>query len=481
VILKLYLVRHARAEPRGEWSGHDELRPLSQRGREESVLLADSLADDPPVRLISSPALRCQQTLEPLAVEYAIPIEVDERLAEGESAARALELLPTLDEGPVAFCTHGDVIEALLTVLELRAPGADDDASCCRKGAYWRLEGSGYTPSRAHYVEPSGRPKRRDRASAARPETVRAAALDLGSTSFNLLIADVRRDGRITPVIREKMMLRLGTVIAHGGHIPKEVSKLAVETARELAELAEREKVQHLIAVGTAALREASNGAKLADAIGKALGAPIRILSGREEARTIFRAFERRLNFGSAPVLGLDLGGGSLELAIGRGGTIDYEASLGLGAVRLHAELVAHDPMRREEAAALRARVRSELAPHREAFLAGGAVRAVAAGGTVRALARVADERRARRLPHPSPAPHLPLAELQALERELVASAREERLALRGMRKRRADLVATGAVVLTTLAEALDLDAYTVCDWSLREGLLLEALEQGLF
>jgi exopolyphosphatase/guanosine-5'-triphosphate,3'-diphosphate pyrophosphatase len=477
--LKLYLVRHARAEPRGEWSGHDELRPLSQRGREDSALLADSLADDPPVRLVSGPALRCQQTLEPLAVEHGIPLEVDERLAEGESAARALELLTTLGEGSVALCTHGDVIEAILDALELRASGSDDDESCCRKGAYWTLTGSGYTPSGAQYVEPSGRPRRRDRISSAGPTTVRAAALDLGSTSFNLLIADVRQDGRITPVIREKMELRLGAVIANGGLIPKDVAKVAVETARELAEVAAREKVQHLIAVGTAALREASNGAKLADAIGKALGAPIRIVSGREEARLIFRAFERRLNFGSAPVIGLDLGGGSLELALGRGGAIDYETSLPLGAVRLNAELVAHDPMRPEEVTALRARVKSKLAPHRAAFRSGGAVRAVAAGGTVRALARVADERRTRRQSSQSPAPHLPLAELKALEQELVSSSHDERLALRGMRKRRADLVATAAVVLTTLADLLDLDAYTVCDWSLREGLLLEALEKG--
>jgi exopolyphosphatase/guanosine-5'-triphosphate,3'-diphosphate pyrophosphatase len=308
---------------------------------------------------------------------------------------------------------------------------------------------------------------------------VRAAALDLGSTSFNLLIADVREDGRITPVIREKMELRLGAVIAHGGQIPKEVGRVAVDTARELAELARREKVQHLVAVGTAALREARNGAKVADAIGKALGSPIRIISGREEARIIFRAFERRLNFGSPPVIGLDLGGGSLELALGRGGAIDYETSLPLGAVRLNAELVKHDPMRPDEVAALRARVKTALAPHRKAFRSGGAVRAVAAGGTVRALARVAGERRTRRQPSPGPAPHLPIAELKTLEQELVAASHDERVALRGMRKRRADLVATGAVVLTTLADALDLDAYTVCDWSLREGLLLEALELG--
>jgi exopolyphosphatase/guanosine-5'-triphosphate,3'-diphosphate pyrophosphatase len=474
--LKLYLVRHARAVPRGEWTGHDELRPLSLRGRDESALLVESLADEPPLRLLSAPALRCQQTLEPLGVEHSIPLEVDERLAQGESVARALELLPTVDEGPVAFSTHADVIEALLAALELRSPGSDG-ATCCRKGAYWVLSGESYAPSRARYVEPSGQPKRRDEPQSRGRRSVRAAALDLGSTSFNLLIADVRRGGRITPVIREKMMLRLGAVIAKGGRIPKEVSKRAIETARELAELAEREKVQRMVPVATAALRQASNGAKVADAIGKALGEPVRILSGEEEARLIFRALDRRLNLGDTPVLGLDLGGGSLEIAIGRGGVVEYSASLPLGAVLLHASLVRHDPMGADALSELRGRVAAELAPHRDALLARGPVRAVAAGGTARALARVADERRGRRLRSAEPAPHLPIAELRLLEQELVTSTHEQRLRVRGMRKRREDVLPTGAVVLSTLADALGLEAYTVCDWGLREGLLLDALD----
>lgn len=476
--MKLYLVRHSRAVPRADWTGHDELRPLSKRGGEESQLLADSLAADPPVRLVSAPALRCQQTLEPLAVRHSIPLEVDERLAQGESAARVLELLPRIDAGPVVFSTHADVIEALLSVLELRAP-TDDGVTCCRKGAYWVLEGRGYTPSRARYVEPTGRRKTRLDAPERDTRTVRAAALDLGSTSFNLLIADVRPDGAITPVIREKMMLRLGAVIANGGRIPKEVAKVATQTARELADLARREKVEHVLPVATAALREARNGAKIAEALGKALGEPVRILSGEEEARLIFRAFGRRLNLGDAPVLGLDLGGGSLELAVGNGSSVDYETSLPLGAVRMNTTHVHHDPMAEDEAGAIRDRVRSALEPQRKALRSREPVRAIAAGGTVRALARIAEERRSRREATENVAPHLPLAELQRLEAELVASTHEERLEIRGMRKRRADLVATGAIILTTLAEELLLDAFTVCDWGLREGLLLDALDRG--
>jgi exopolyphosphatase/guanosine-5'-triphosphate,3'-diphosphate pyrophosphatase len=480
--LKLYVVRHARALPRDQWKGHDELRPLDERGLEDATFLAASLAqEDAPVRLLSGPTLRCQQTLEPIAVASRLPIEVDDRLAPGEVAARILELLPTVDEGPIVFCTHSDVIDALLSALELSAPEPDID-TVCRKGAYWVLEGSGYTPTHARYVEPPHRVRRGGRAIATvleAPRSVRAAVLDLGSTSFNLLIADVSRDGEITPVIREKVMLRLGAMIAGGGRIPKEVATVAVETAAELFAVAQREKVQHLRPVATAALRETRNGPKVALAIGKVLEQPVRILSGEEEARAIFRAMRRRIDLGPAPTLGIDLGGGSLELALGRGDAVEAEASLRLGAVRLHAELVRDDPMPEADARAIRDRVARELAPHLDRFRRGERVRAVVSGGTARALARVAEEGRAERV---STAPHaveLPLAELERLERVLLESRHDDRLQMRGMRRNRADLVPTGAVILRALAHELDLGGFTVCDWGLREGVLLEAAERG--
>jgi phosphohistidine phosphatase SixA len=479
--LKLYLIRHARALPRDEWMGHDELRPLDARGLQDAAFLADSLADDPPMRLVAGPTLRCQQTLVPLSVQGGLPVEVDERLAQGESAERILELLPTADGGPVAFCTHADVIDTLLSVLELRATDPTAD-TVCRKGAYWVLEGAGYTPGHARYIEPPHRTRRSDRPVATlleAPRSVRAAVIDLGSTSFNLLIADVARDGDITPVIREKVMLRLGAVIAHGGRIPKEVAKIAVETAAELHAVAEREKVQHLHAVATAALRDARNGQKVAFAIAKVLGQPVRVLSGEEEAHAIFRAVRRRLSLGDEPTLALDLGGGSLELALGQGDRIDAEASLRLGAVRLHGELVHDDPMTASNAAAIRERVARELAPHVARFRGRGARRAIATGGTVRALARVAEERNVRRSLADANGISLPLAELAVLERGLVASHHEERLRMRGMPKRRADLVPTAAVILTALARELDLEGFLVSDWGLREGVLLDALERG--
>jgi len=475
--VKLYVVRHARSVPRSEWQGPDELRSLNPRGRDDAVALAHALgeADEPPTRIVSATPLRCQETMAPFAAAHGIPVQVDERLDRGEPMQRLLEVLPTVGEDPAVLCTHADVIGSLLDFFELRD---DPGGSCCRKGAFWVLEGNGSTPTRAHYVEPSHRARMSIEAELV-SRSVRAAALDLGSTSFNLLIADVSRDGAITPVIREKVMLRLGAVIANGGRIPREVASIALETARLLHDVAEQEKVEHLIPVATAVLRDARNGRKVATAIGGALGTPIRILSGEEEARAIFRAFVRRIELGEKRVLGLDLGGGSLELAVGRGDVIEHEVSLPLGAVRLHAELVHDDPMGRSHVKAIRARVREELAPMRDRLAKLEPVEhAVATGGTVRALARVEREQSATHVAGSDPATHLTRSCLEQLEKMLRASSHEERLRMRGMKKARADLVPTGAIILATVADELALDGFTVCDWGLREGILLQALDR---
>lgn len=107
----VHLIRHAKAKSRLEWDQPDELRPLTKRGRREADALAERLREEPFARLVSSPFLRCVQTLEPLAVAIDLPIETTELFAEGAGADGAVELLLSLvRDAPIACCTHGDVL-----------------------------------------------------------------------------------------------------------------------------------------------------------------------------------------------------------------------------------------------------------------------------------------------------------------------------------------------------------------------------------
>jgi 8-oxo-dGTP diphosphatase len=111
--LIVYFVRHARAGHRGDWEGDDRQRPLDERGRRQAEALVAQLAGREFGRIVSSPAARCIQTVEPLAAARGLPLEEDEALAEGAGADAALELFRRSPE-PLVVCVHGDLVEALL-------------------------------------------------------------------------------------------------------------------------------------------------------------------------------------------------------------------------------------------------------------------------------------------------------------------------------------------------------------------------------
>ena len=124
----VFLVRHARAGERARWEGDDRLRPIDGKGRRQAEALVAPLAGYAITRLVSSPYLRCVQTLDPLAARLMLPVEHDPALAEGVSAKEALGLVERLGPGPVVLCTHGDVMEALV-----------GEGQPKRKGATWLL------------------------------------------------------------------------------------------------------------------------------------------------------------------------------------------------------------------------------------------------------------------------------------------------------------------------------------------------------
>jgi 8-oxo-(d)GTP phosphatase len=118
------LVRHARAGDRDRWTADDRLRPLDERGRRQARAMVAPLAGWAVPRLVSSPYVRCVQTLEPLSAHLGVPIEHDSAVAEGVSAEKARGLIGRLGPGPVVLCTHGDIMEALVGEGEPKKKGS---------------------------------------------------------------------------------------------------------------------------------------------------------------------------------------------------------------------------------------------------------------------------------------------------------------------------------------------------------------------
>ncbi len=149
------MVRHADAGHRGGRHEPDEQRTLSERGRRQANGLGEQLADTGITRLLASPSLRCQQTLEPLAERLELKVEVDDRLGEGQGAEGALALAAELQHMSAALCSHGDVIPDLLDTLLAQGTKLKGDLRW-QKASTWVLTWDGNRLVKGKYLSPPG-------------------------------------------------------------------------------------------------------------------------------------------------------------------------------------------------------------------------------------------------------------------------------------------------------------------------------------
>ncbi len=136
--MTLYLVRHAKAGSRSKWEGPDDRRPLSKPGRRQAIASADAIADAYPTRIVTSPYLRCRQTIEPIAGRAGVGIDLADALAEGAPLDDSLVLLDKVIAETAVLCTHGDVMGNLL--LHFRSQGVPLDDDRMEKGSIWVLD-----------------------------------------------------------------------------------------------------------------------------------------------------------------------------------------------------------------------------------------------------------------------------------------------------------------------------------------------------
>jgi 8-oxo-dGTP diphosphatase len=146
-----FVVRHAKAGSRRRFEGDDELRPLSRNGRQQAKGIATLLAHRGITRVLTSPYVRCVQTVEPLATEIGVEVEEIEELAEGFDWHHALGMIEQAD-APIALCSHGDIIGELMQRLARRGVPLDDDR--IEKGSTWVLQVEEGEIVKARYLAP---------------------------------------------------------------------------------------------------------------------------------------------------------------------------------------------------------------------------------------------------------------------------------------------------------------------------------------
>ena len=148
----LYLVRHAKAGDRRSWSEDDRLRPLSKPGRRQAEALVRAFRGLTVERILSSPFVRCEQTVRPLALDRGLPVDVSDALGEGAPLEGLLALLRGADDVALVACGHGDLIPEVID--HLRALGVPTDDGPTKKASTWLLERGGGSVVRARYLPP---------------------------------------------------------------------------------------------------------------------------------------------------------------------------------------------------------------------------------------------------------------------------------------------------------------------------------------
>jgi len=292
------------------------------------------------------------------------------------------------------------------------------------------------------------------------------AAVDLGSNSFHMIVGKLDNK-QLVIVDRLRDAVRLG-----GGLLPdKTLSKEAWERALEsLSKMGQRLRAlpYHAVrAVGTNTMRQIRDGGAFLKAAEDALGHPIEIIGGREEARLVYLGVAHGLAAGPETRLVVDIGGGSTEVILGEGLEARERESLFMGCVSMTERFFASGKISQDamEKAILAGRV--ELRPVRRMFHAGQWETAVGSSGTIKAIERVAiangwsDEGITR-------------AALKKLRRVLVGAGHIDDVKLEGLTDDRRPVFAGGVAVLSAVFKALDIDRMQVSDLALREGLLYE-------
>jgi len=299
----------------------------------------------------------------------------------------------------------------------------------------------------------------------------RIAAIDIGSNSIRQIIADVHADGTIEVVDEMKAHPRLGKGIDETKALAPEQMNAAVEALTRMATLAKQQGAQRVEAVATSAVRDAENAELFLARVKQATNLRIRVLKGEDEARLCFRSALAHFDLGKGRNVVMDIGGGSLELALSAEGVVDRLTSLPLGALRLTERYRPDSPGR---LAKLRKHVRKSIKPILKGSDWRGA-RVIGSGGTFTNLAGLYLTRQGIFSAKSVQGTKIPRVDVEHILDWLAAMDEDERRATPGLNPDRADIIVAGVAVIAEVLSRVDAREIEVSRYGIREGLLLEA------
>jgi exopolyphosphatase / guanosine-5'-triphosphate,3'-diphosphate pyrophosphatase len=300
--------------------------------------------------------------------------------------------------------------------------------------------------------------------------TRRFAAIDVGTNSVKLHVADLDDGGAWRTVADRSDVTRLGEGLRETGRLGQEPVRRTVDAIAELAGEARQAGAEQIVAVGTAGLRQAANSDEFLQAVRERAGLEVEVISGEEEARLSYLAAADALQLGAGKLVVFETGGGSSQFTFGEGGRVEERFSLDLGAVPITERFGLDRAVGEETVAAAREAIASQLHPldgrPRCDVLAG-------VGGAITNLAGV-ELGLERYEPGRLRGFVLEAAEVDRQIELYRGRDAERRRSIRGLQPKRAEVILAGACIVRTVLDKLGRDSLTVSDQGLRHGVLLD-------
>ncbi|QNN51238.1 Ppx/GppA phosphatase family protein [Nocardioides mesophilus] len=305
---------------------------------------------------------------------------------------------------------------------------------------------------------------------------MRLGVLDIGSNTGHLLVVDAHGGAAPLPAFSFKEPLRLAEHLDPSGAVTERGIEALTSFVGDALVVAGDKGCEEMLGFATSAIRDATNSEDVLGHVRKQTGVDIEVLPGEDEARLTFLAVRRWFGWSSGRLAVFDIGGGSLEIAVGSDEAPDGAQSLPLGAGRLTRDWLA-DGRTEESARELRLKIRADIARDAGALLRGGTLdHPCATSKTFRSLARICGA------PSSSEGPLvrrvLPAHVLAGKIPALLRMDDEQLADLPGVSTGRAHQLVAGALVADAVMDIFDLPELEICPWALREGIILERLDQ---
>ncbi|MBT2502505.1 Ppx/GppA phosphatase family protein [Curtobacterium sp. ISL-83] len=306
---------------------------------------------------------------------------------------------------------------------------------------------------------------------------MRVGVLDIGSNTGHLLVVDAHGGAAPLPASSFKQALRLAEHLDESGAVTDEGVDALTTFVAESVRVAEERGCEDMLGFATSAVRDAVNSDAVLAHVEAATGVELAVLSGEDEARLTFLAVRRWFGWSAGRLAVFDIGGGSLEIAGGADEAPDVAWSMPIGAARLARTYFASGTPTEDDVRRIRHEIRVEIARDAGLLLRSGRPdRAVATSKTFRSIARICGS--APSAAGPLVPRSLDGAVLRRKLPSLLTMSVEELAELPGVSASRAHQVVPGALVAEACLDIFDLPSLEICPWALREGVILERLDQ---